>query len=105
MPYVDIARVLTLNQGLKGINNTYLRYKQLAIIEPKYAEVYNESADSFLTLSKIRTQEGIKNNDNGQFINVEKMAKSDKEKLKQSIEPLKDLEDIVKNKFSLTYFS
>ena len=105
MPFVDIARVLTLHQGLKGINNTYLRYKQLAILEPKYAEVYNESADSFLTLSKIRTQEGIKNNDNGQFIDIEKMAKSDKEKLKQSIEPLKDLEDIVKNKFSLTYFS
>lgn len=105
LQYVDIARVLALSNGLKNINNTYLRFKQLAIVEPKYAEVYNEAADCFLTLSKFRTQEGIKNNDDGQFIDVEKLPKSDKDKLKQSIEHLKNLEDIIKNKFSLTYFS
>jgi CBS domain-containing protein len=103
--FIDIARVLILSHEMQGFNNTFLRFKQLAIIEPKYSEVYLEAADSFLTLSKFRVVEGIKANNNGSFINLEILSKLDKEKLKNCFSVLKDLEEIVKNKFSLTYFS
>ena len=105
LPFVDAARVLAISAGLKGINNTYLRFKQLAIIEPKYAEIYNEAADSFLSILKFKTIEGLQNNSTGEFVNTENMTKTDREKLKNSLGPLKDLEEIIKNKFSLTYFS
>jgi CBS domain-containing protein len=104
LPLVDAARLLTLSHKIKGINNTYLRFKQLAMTEPKYKEVYLNAAEAFMVLSKIRTKEGLKNNTNGQFILIEELSKSDKEKLKNALLPMRDLEEIIKNKFQLTYF-
>lgn len=104
LPLVDAARVLVLSHKIKGINNTFLRFKQLTIVEPKYSETYLNAANAFMELSKIRTKEGLKNNSNGQFIAVEELSKSDKEKLKNALIPMKELEEIIKNKFQLTYF-
>lgn len=105
MPLVDTARLLVMSHGIKGINNTFLRFKQLAITEPKYSEVYLNAAEAFLLLSKFRTLEGLKNGSSGQYINLQELSKSDKEKLKNAFLPMKDLEEIIKNKFQLTYFS
>lgn len=103
-PLVDAARLLILSYKIKGINNTYLRFKQLAMAEPKHSEIYLNAAEAFMILSKIRTKEGLKNNSNGQFISIEELSKSDKEKLKNALAPMKELEEIIKNKFQLTYF-
>jgi CBS domain-containing protein len=58
-----------------------------------------------LTLSKFRTLEGLKNDSSGQYINLEELSKVDKEKLKSALLPMKDLEDLIKDKFQLTQFS
>jgi CBS domain-containing protein len=55
---------LRLSHGIKGINNTYTRFKQLAINDPKYSEICLK-----LNFIKTRTVEGLKNEDSGQFIN------------------------------------
>lgn len=104
LPLVDAARVLILSHKIKGINNTFLRFKQLAMSEPRYAEIYLNAAEAFMILSKIRTSEGLKNNTTGQYISIEELSKSDREKLKNALLPMKDLEEIIKNKFQLTYF-
>ncbi|SEA51541.1 CBS domain-containing protein [Flavobacterium gillisiae] len=105
MPLIDGARLFTLSHGIKGINNTYTRFKQLAINDPKYSEIYLNCAEAFLTLSKLRTVEGLKNEDSGQFINLEELSKIDKEKLKNALAPMRELEELIKNKFQLTQFS
>lgn len=105
MPLIDGARLLILNSNIKGVQNTNLRFKQLAITDSKNAEIYLSCAEAFLTLSKFRTVEGLKNDDSGQFINLREMSKSDKEKLKNALTPMKDLEELIKNKFQLTQFS
>ncbi len=105
MPLIDGARLFTLSYGIKGINNTYVRFKQLAITDPKNSEIYLDCADAFLTLTKFRTLEGIKNDDSGQFINLEELTKIDREKLKNALLPMKELEDLIKHKFQLTHFS
>ncbi|MES2747664.1 MAG: DUF294 nucleotidyltransferase-like domain-containing protein [Bacteroidota bacterium] len=105
MPLIDGARLLVLNMNIKGINNTYLRYKQLAITDPKYAEVYLDCAEAFIVLSKFRTLEGLKNDSSGQYINLDEISKIDKEKLKNALAPIKELEDLIKNRFQLTQFS
>ncbi len=105
MPLIDGARLLVLSHNIKGINNTYLRFKQLAIVEPKFGEIYRNCAEAFLVLSKFRTLEGLKNDNSGQFIDLEEMSKSDKEKLKNAFAPMKELEDLIKDKFQLTHFS
>ena len=104
LPLVDAARLLVLSHKIKGVTNTFTRFKQLAMLEPKYSEIYLNAAEAFMVLSKIRTLEGLKNNSNGQYILVEELSKSDKEKLKNALLPMKELEEIIKNKFQLTYF-
>lgn len=105
MPLIDGARLLILNANIKGIQNTYLRFKQLAITDSKNAEIYLSCAEAFLTLSKYRTVEGLRNDDSGQYINLREMSKTDKEKLKNALAPMKDLEELIKSKFQLTQFS
>ncbi len=82
-----------------------MRFKQLAISDPKFSEIYLNCADAFLILSKFRTLEGLKNDGNGSFINVEELSKPDKEKLRNALGPMRELEELIKDKFQLTQFS
>jgi CBS domain-containing protein len=105
MPLINGARLFALSQDIKGINNTYLRFKQLAILDPKNAEIFINCAEAFLILSKFRTLEGLKNDNSGQFINIHELSKVDIEKLKNAFAPMKELEELIKSKFQLTQFS
>ena len=105
MPLIDGARLMVLGQSVRGINNTHLRFKQLAMTDPKHTDVYLNCAEAFLTLSRFRTQEGLKNDNSGQYINVEELSKNDREKIKNALNPMRDLEDLIKDKFRLTQFS
>ncbi|MGG7036453.1 MAG: DUF294 nucleotidyltransferase-like domain-containing protein, partial [Flavobacterium sp.] len=105
MPLVEGARLFAINMNLRGINNTYSRFKQLAMVDPKHSEIYLNCADAFLMLSKFRTLEGLKNDNTGDFINIDELNKVEKEKLKHALEPMNDLEDLIKERFRLTQFS
>ncbi len=105
MPLIDSARLLVLSYDIKGINNTYSRFKQLAIADPKHSEVYLNCAEAYLFLSRIRTLEGLKNENSGQYINLEELTKIDREKLKNALIPMKELEELIKDNFQLTQFS
>jgi CBS domain-containing protein len=105
MPLIDGARLFTLSYNIRGVNNTYLRFKQLAIVDPRNAEIYLNCAEAFLILSKFRTLEGLKNDNSGQFINLQELSKVDKENLKNALAPMRELEELIKTKFQLTQFS
>jgi CBS domain-containing protein len=105
MPLIDGARLFALHFNIKGLNNTYLRFKQLAIIDSKNADIYLNCAEAFLTLSRFRVNEGLKNENSGQYINMYELSKLDKEKLKNALAPMKDLEELIKSNFKLTQFS
>ncbi len=105
MPLIDGARLMVLSQNIRGVNNTHLRYKQLAMAEPRHADVYLNCAEAFLVLSRFRTLEGLKNDSSGQYINVNELSKNDREKLKNALNPMREMEDLIKDKFRLTQFS
>jgi CBS domain-containing protein len=105
LPLVDGARLFVISHNIKGINNTYLRFKQLAMVDQKHSEIYLNCADSFQTLSKLKTSEGLKYDNSGQFINIEDLSKIDKENLKNALAPIKELEELIKDSFQLTQFS
>lgn len=105
MPLIDGARLMVMSHGIRGVNNTYLRFKQLAMVDSKHSETYLNCADAFVLLSRIRTEEGLKSDNSGQFINLDDLSKTDKEKLRNSLGILKDLEEIIKDSFRLTQFS
>lgn len=105
LPLIDGARLFALYFEIRGINNTFQRFKQFAINDPKHSEVYLKCAEAFLILSKFRTLEGLKNDNSGQFINLDELTKTDRERLKYALLPMKELEDLIKSKFQLTQFS
>ena len=105
MPLIDGARLLALNFEIRGINNTHQRFKQFAITDPKHSEIYLNCAEAFLTLSKFRTLEGLKNDNSGEFINLDELTKIDRDKLKNALLPMRELEELIKSKFQLTQFS
>jgi CBS domain-containing protein len=105
MPLIDGARLIVLSQNIRGINNTFLRFKQLAMVDPKHSEIYLNCADAFQILFKFRTTEGLKNDNTGQYINLEELSKADREKLKNALAPMRDLEELIKDTFQLTQFS
>ncbi|MDI9258325.1 DUF294 nucleotidyltransferase-like domain-containing protein [Flavobacterium sedimenticola] len=105
MPLVDGARLFAINLNLRGINNTYLRFKQLALVDPKFSEIYLNCAEAFLILSKFRTLEGLKNDSSGDYINIDELTKVERERLKNALHPMRELEELIKDKFQLTQFS
>lgn len=105
MPLIDSARLFILSYNIRGVQNTYYRFKQLAITDPRNSEIYLNCAEAFLTLSKYRTLEGLKNDNSGQYINLQELSKIDKENLKNALAPMRELEELIKDKFQLTQFS
>ncbi|WP_291104146.1 MULTISPECIES: DUF294 nucleotidyltransferase-like domain-containing protein [unclassified Flavobacterium] len=105
MPLIDGARLFALSHNIRNVNNTYMRFKQLAITDPKNSEIYLNCAEAFLTLSKFRTLEGLNNDNSGQYIDLQELSKVDKENLKSALAPMKELEELIKTKFQLTQFS
>ncbi|ESU27224.1 putative signal-transduction protein [Flavobacterium limnosediminis JC2902] len=104
-PLVDAARVFAISKGIKGITNTYQRFKKLADLEPQNADLYLECAEAFHTLHWFRTEDGLKTDSNGSYLNIEELTKVDKVKLKNCFQPINDIQDLIKNRFQLTYFT
>lgn len=105
MPLIDAARILSLSKGIKNISNTISRYSKLAELEPQNAPVYEACADAFAELLKFRTEEGLKNENDGRYLNLSELSKLDKVKLKNDFQPINDIQEVIKNRFQLTYFT
>ena len=105
MPLIDAARILSLSKGIKNINNTISRYSKLAELEPQNATTYEACAETFADLLKFRTEEGLKNESDGRYLNLNELSKLDKVKLKNGFQPISDIQEIIKNRFQLTYFT
>lgn len=105
MPLIDAARILSLSKGIKNVSNTLSRYTKLAEIEPQNASIYEACADAFSELLKFRTEEGFQNNSDGRYLNLNELSKMDKVKLKNDFQPITDVQEVIKNRFQLTYFT
>lgn len=102
---IDAARILILDHGVKNINNTASRFAKLAEIEPLNATIYEACEEAFLELVKFRTEEGLMHNTDGNYLNLKELSKLDKVKLKNTFQPINDVQELIKNKFKLTYFT
>lgn len=103
-PLIDAGRLLALSQGIKA-TNTYKRFMLLAKIETQNQELYEDCAEAFNTLMYFRTKEGMLYNTDGRYLNINKMSKPEKIKLKSCFQPINDVNDLIKNRFSLTYIT
>lgn len=105
MPMIDAGRLLALNKELRNVNNTYLRFKKLAEIEPQNEDLYLACADAFLAILTFRTKEGLQNGNSGRYLNLKELSKLDKVKLKNTFSPIQGIQELIKTRFQLTYFT
>ena len=101
MPLIDAARLLTLSHNVKNKNNTIERFEKLAKLEPQNKDLYFSCIDAFKILLRYRTEQGIKHNDSGRFIELNTLSKSEKLKLKGCFKPIKDIQELLNIRYNL----
>ena len=101
MPLIDAARLITLSHNIKDKNNTISRFNKLVKVEPQNKDLYLSCIDSFKILLHYRTEQGIKNNDSGRYINLNTLTKSEKLKLKGCFKPIKDIQELLNIRYNL----
>ena len=77
----------------------------MAISDAKNAEKYLDFAENYIKLQEFRTKEGILNDNDGAFIDTNKLSKIDKEELKKAVADIDNIIDLIKDKYKLTRFS
>ncbi|SHJ25693.1 DUF294 nucleotidyltransferase-like domain-containing protein [Flavobacterium haoranii] len=105
VPLIDAARLLAIQCGIRHNDNTAYRFMKLAEKEPQNAAIFEACAEAFLELLKFRTEEGLRNSSNGRYLNLSELSKLDKVKLKNAFQPISEIQEIIKNRFQLTYFT
>ncbi|WP_298367517.1 DUF294 nucleotidyltransferase-like domain-containing protein [uncultured Lutibacter sp.] len=102
MPLIDAARLLCLSHNLKNENNTIKRYVNLIDIEPQNKDLYLSCIDAFKILLRFRTEQGLKHNDSGRYIDLKNLSKSEKLKLKGAFKPIKDIQELLNIRYNLS---
>jgi CBS domain-containing protein len=101
MPLIDAARLITLSHNIKDKNNTISRFNKLAKVEPQNKDLYLSCADAFKILLHYRTEQGLKHNDSGRYIDLNTLTKSEKLKLKGCFKPIKDIQELLNIRYNL----
>ena len=102
MPLIDAARLLTLSHQLKNKNNTIERFEALILKEPQNKDLYFSCIDAFKILLRYRTNQGIKHNDSGRYIELNTLTKPEKLKLKGCFKPIKDIQELLNVRYNLS---
>ncbi len=105
LPLTDLARLLVLSHQVVGINNTFRRFEKLAGLEPNYAELFAQAGKAYEILMRIRALEGLQNRNSGRYIQPKSLGKLQRQLLKNTFSPISELQEIVRVRFQLDYFS
>ncbi len=104
MPLIDAARLLTLKNNIRDVNNTYLRFEKLAELDPNNKELFDSCSYAFKALSKFKTKQGLLHNNSGKFIDLETLTKEEKLKLRRCFKPIHEIQETIKIRFDLKNF-
>lgn len=105
MPLTDAARVLVMHHRAGGINNTFRRFEKLAELDPNNSELFQEAADAYEILMRLRALQGLHNGDSGRFFKPSELSKMERIHLRNAFRPVKELQALLNVRFQLAYFS
>ena len=98
-PLVDAARIYSLYHNI-SVNNTIARYEKIIEAEPQNKDIFESCANAFKILLQFRTSQGLTNNDDGKFVNINDLSKADRLKLKGCFKPIKNIQESLKLRFN-----
>ena len=99
MPLADGGRVLILEAREPGVNNTFHRFDRMAELEPQNKELYQQAADAYELLLRLRALQGINNSDSGRYIDPSDLTKMERLNLRNCFVPIDDLQELLKVRF------
>lgn len=102
-PMIETARVLIIEARAGKINNTIRRFETLAEREPQNRELYLEAAQAFEILQRLRTLQGLRNNNSGRYFNPSDLSKLERLHLRNAFYPIKELQTLLNIRFQLAY--
>ena len=102
MPLVDAARLLILSHNIKAVNNTIERFEKLVELEPQNKDTYLFCIEAYKNLLTFRTEQGLRHNDSGRFIDLESLDKGNRLQLKRTFKAVKDVQELIKMRFKLS---
>lgn len=100
-PLVDAARIFALYHNI-STNNTIARYEKIMDLEPQNRDIFESCANAFKILLQFRTSQGLANNDSGKFVDIKKLSKADRLKLKSCFKPIKNVQESLKLRFNVS---
>ncbi len=103
MPLADAARCLILEAKMPSINNTFHRFQKLAELEEKNRELYLQAADAYETLVRYRAMQGLRNKNSGRYFRPSELSKMERMNLRNTFEPIRELQLLLKVRFRLSY--
>ncbi|MEL7117927.1 MAG: DUF294 nucleotidyltransferase-like domain-containing protein [Bacteroidota bacterium] len=103
MPLTDAARLLILSNQIGGINNTFKRFEALAKKEPQNKELYEQAADAYELLIRIRALQGLKNKDSGRYIDPGTLSKMERLDLRNAFKPISEIQSLISTRFQLGF--
>ena len=105
LPLADGARVLTLHHKVHGINNTVLRFTQLAALEENNRALMEEAAAGYALLMAYRARFGLKNKTTCRFISPQDLNKLERQTLRNIFTTITDIQRILKVRFQTSYIA
>ncbi|MCB9081629.1 MAG: cyclic nucleotide-binding domain-containing protein [Lewinellaceae bacterium] len=101
LPLADAARLLVLQAKVGHTNNTIERFEKMAEREPANRELYEEAARAYEVFMRYRTLQGLKNQDSGRFFNPAELTKMERLHLRNSFQPINELQNLIITRFQL----
>ncbi len=105
MPIADIARLLVLHKNIPNVKGTIDRLKAIVQQEPNLEQSIHECIDAYKLYMKVRALSGMKHDDSGRYIHPSELNKLQRQLLKKSFEPIKELQEAIHVRFQLSYFN
>lgn len=102
-PVVDLSRVLSLSHGILNEVGTVERLDLLSSVEPNCRDLLKDLKGVFNWLLYLRMENGLSHQNDGRFLNLNAMTKSEKKRLKLAFEPIHDIMGIIKTRFRTAY--
>ena len=100
-PLVDAARIYALYHNI-SVNSTIARFEHIIEAEPQNRDIFESCANAFKILLQFRTLQGLENNDDGKFVNINNLSKADRLKLKSCFKPIKNIQESLKLRFNIS---
>lgn len=102
-PLTDAARVLILQKRLGSVNNTFRRFEELAKIEPQNKELFQEAAEAYEMLIRLRATIGLHRNDSGRYLKPSELSGTERLLLRNSFTPVKQIQTLLEIRFELIF--